>query len=164
MPRQAFSPISDKDKKWIADHLEAAKAFVWKKSPKDSGRVVTLESLDRAWKAWVDSKPTETAEINTTINAVSVQFGKFLVDKAGFEWTIASDVKGTDLAVRALPGEGDIVVFPSTFISKRFARGETDFFFFSAKAIQDQVASATAAKSTEEAPAPKPWWKKMLGK
>ena len=75
----------------------------------------------------MDGRPSDTDDINGAINAVGIAFGSILVEKQGFNWTIATDEHGTDLAIRALPDKGDVVVFPANFVAKRWDRRERDF-------------------------------------
>ena len=71
--------------------------------------------------------PTSTEEINHAINCVGIRFGSLLVETGEFAWCIASDDWGMDLAVRALPDRGDILVYPADFVSKRWESRTTDF-------------------------------------
>jgi len=50
-----------------------------------------------------------------------------LIECLGFEWVIATDEKGSDLAVYGCPGSGDILVFPANFIAKRWEKREINF-------------------------------------
>ena len=83
-------------------------------------------------------------QINGTINIIGVQFGQFLVDAVGFRWVVASDKQGTDLAILALPGQGDVLVYPANFVAKRWERRETDFLARSFDAIREQVKEVAA--------------------
>jgi hypothetical protein len=78
------------------------------------------------------------------------------VDRAGFEWTIAADDHGTDLAVRALPGRGDVLVYPANFVAKRWERRESNFLAASFQAIRENVAGIAAGSAPAER---RPWWK-----
>ncbi len=71
--------------------------------------------------------PTNTDDINYAINCIGIPFGSLLVQTGEFEWCIASDDWGTDLAVRGLPGRGDVLVYPADFVSKRWESRTTDF-------------------------------------
>jgi hypothetical protein len=127
MKLPAFSELRDAERGWIELQLKAARGFVSAFSPADAWDPIRLEALDRAFGSWPDGHPSNAEDINGAINAVGIAFGSILVEKQGFKWTIASDEQGTDLAVRALPGEGDVVVFPANFVAKRWDRKERDF-------------------------------------
>jgi hypothetical protein len=122
-----FSSLKQAEREWIATQLENAAQLVASFAPEDAGGPITLKSLDRTWEAWLATSPTEVEEINGVINCIGVQFGQILVDKAGFEWTIASDEAGTDLAVRALPNRADVLMYPANFVAKRWESRETGF-------------------------------------
>jgi hypothetical protein len=149
MANPTFSPLTEQERAWIAERLEGARRFVETFSPNESGRPVTLAGLDRAWAAWLQQNIQDNTEVNDAINMVGVQFGQFLVDRAGFQWTIASDAQGTDLAVLALPGRGDFLVYPANFVSKRWERRQSNFLATSFQAIQQDVAKE----------ARRPWWR-----
>jgi hypothetical protein len=154
--KQTFSPLSDGERAWIAQQLESARLFVAAMSPADADGPVTLEALDRAWAAWLSQADTDNAQVNGAINAVGVQFGQFLVDRAGFAWTIAADAQGTDLAALALPGCGDVLVYPANFVAKRWERRESNFLAASFQAIREQVAAVAAGSGATER---RPWWR-----
>lgn len=103
----------------------------------DAGHPLTLAALDRAYPAWLASGPSDGHQINAIINAVGIAFGRFLVDEIGFKWVIATDQYGSDLAIYALPGNGDVLVYPANFVAKRWERRETNFL----ERAYEQIAS-----------------------
>ena len=141
---------------WIQQQLDAAKLFIEAFSPADAGQPSSREALDRAFAAWLAQNSQDNAEVNGVINAVGIRFGQFLVDEANFRWVVASDAQGTDLAVLALPGRGDVLVYPANFVAKRWERRETPFLASAFDQIKQQVAEVEARGAS--AP-PKPWWK-----
>jgi hypothetical protein len=148
-----FSPLGDGERAWVARQLDGARLFVAAMSPADAGAPVTLSALDRAWAAWLPQADGEQAD--AAINAVGTQFGQFLVDRAGFAWTIATDAHGTDLAILALPGRGDVLVYPANFVAKRWERRESGFLAASFEAIREQVASVAGGRPAGR----RPWWR-----
>ena len=156
MANPTFSSLTDGERAWIAQQLEGARLFVAAMCPADAGQPITLEALDRAFAAWLPQAGNDTNQINGTINAVGVQFGQFLVDEIGFEWTIATDAQGTDLAVRALPGQGDVLVYPANFVAKRWERRESNFLAASFGAIRENVTAIAAGYSASSR---RPWWR-----
>jgi hypothetical protein len=134
MPAQ-ISSLNAAEDAYVKQQLGEATAFVRRFSPGDGGRTVTLDIMDRAFAAWLSSDPQSAAEINQTINVVGAVLGDALCREAGFAWVIASDEYGTDLAVIALPGEGDVLVYPANFVAKRWERRETGFLAASCKTI-----------------------------
>jgi hypothetical protein len=151
-----FSPLSDEDWAWLQNQLEAAPLFVEAFAPDEAGRPVTLRSLDRAFAAWLGRGTRDGDEINGTINVVGLRFGQFLVDEAGFEWVVAEDERGAELAIRALPGRGDVLVYPANFVAKRWKRRESNFLVAAFGAIREQTGWIDAAQ--RDAPR-RPWWR-----
>jgi hypothetical protein len=85
--------------------------------------------------------------MHATLEAVGVQFGQFLVDGAGFEWAVAADSRlGSELVVRALPGRGDVLVYPVKFVEKRLYGRESGFLASSFEAIREDVAAVAAGQ------------------
>ena len=156
MADATLSPLTDAERDWIARQLEGARLFVDAMSPDDAGRPVTLEALDRAFAAWLPQAGGDANEVNAAVNAVGIQFGQLLVNRAGFEWVVAADGQGTDLAVRALPGRGDVLVYPANFVAKRWQRRESNFLAASFEAIRQQVAAVAGAGGDEQR---RPWWR-----
>jgi Domain of unknown function (DUF3806) len=124
---QKIEPINEKEKAWIKTQLESASKFVEGFSSVDCGQSLTLAALDRAFAAWVASDPTDVDLINAIINYVGIAFGQILADSIGLEWVIATDDHGSDLAVHGLPEKGDVLIYPSNFVAKRWKRRETNF-------------------------------------
>lgn len=151
-----FSDLSVAERDWIQLQLNAACLLIDAFSPDDAGQPITLPALDRAFAAWLALGSQDSNEINGAINAVGIRFGQFLVDEAGFQWVIATDQHGTDLAVLALPGRGDVLVYPANFVAKRWERKETNFLAASLNAIKQDVAGIEARWKDQPA---RPWWK-----
>jgi hypothetical protein len=167
---QRFTPVSSRRRAGIARHLEAARQFVATMSPADAGGPVTFDALDQAWAAWLPQVEASAATIEAdpatmvaaldpvaeamtaTLDAVGVQFGQFLVDQAGFEWAVAADDLGTELVVRALPGRGDVLVYPIKFVEKRWYQSETGFLASSFEAIREDVAEVASGRPAKHWP------------
>ena len=127
MKLPTFSELRDAERDWIELQLKAARGFVSAFSPGDAWDPIRLDALDRAFGTWLDGHPSDADDINGAINAVGIAFGSILVEKQDFRWTIAADEHGPDLAIRALPDEGDVLVFPANFVAKRWDKKERDF-------------------------------------
>jgi hypothetical protein len=125
--KQRIDPLNANEAAWIKSQLANATKFVEGFSPQGSEQPLTLSALDRAFAAWIASEPTDTGLINAVINYVGIAFGQALVDGIGFQWVIASDEQGSDLAVYAFPERGDVLVYPANFVAKRWERRETNF-------------------------------------
>jgi hypothetical protein len=145
--------LNEAEHEWISDQLQAAAQFVARHAPADAGSPLTISSLDRAFAAWMALQVTDIPEINAAINAVGVAFGSFLVREAGFSWVVASDAYGTELAVLALPGTANVLVYPASFVAKRWERKQTDFLEIcfhdmvaQTQAIQEELDRADGAE------------------
>jgi hypothetical protein len=156
MAGPSFSPLTDGERNWIANQLEKARMFFDAMSPNDKTNPLTLEALDRAWASWLSLGITDNEQVNATINAVGIQFGQHLVDEAGFAWTVATDSYGTELAVLALPGAGDVLVYPANFVAKRWERKESHFLRSGFDALRQQVEQVAKMHSPRKS---KPWWR-----
>jgi hypothetical protein len=153
---QTISDLTAKGHTWVAEEIDAANKFVASFSPMDSGKPLTLPSLDRAFKAWIATEPSEVDSINEVINAVGIAFGNFLAEGAGLRWVIATDEGGSDLAVFGLPGTGDVLVYPANLVAKRWERRETDFLV----KVHAEIAGSVRSLSAQHTPTDgKPWWK-----
>ncbi len=127
MNADVFSDITETERAWIEAQTALGYQLVSEYSPSDAHNQLCPQALDRAWTSWL-AKDIDDAEcINQVINGIGTCFGILLVNTGVFEWTIATDDFGTDLAVRALPERGDVVVFPANFVSKRWERKESAF-------------------------------------
>jgi hypothetical protein len=127
MSMQKIEPLNEKEKAWINKQVESAASFIERFSPIDSARPLTLGALDRAFAIWLASNPANPELINEAINSVGMAFGQALVDGIGLKWVVATDDRGTDLAVHGLPGNGDVLIYPANFVAKRWERRETGF-------------------------------------
>ena len=127
MTAPIIQQVTDREILWINTQLESARSFVTRYAAPPADCDLGVETLDAAWKAWISTAPTDTAEINQAINCIGISFGSLLVRTGEFAWCIASDDWGTDLAVRALPDRGNVLVYPADFVSKRWESRTTDF-------------------------------------
>jgi len=137
---QTISEPTTTENSWIEEQLNVAVRFVSSYSLPDSDKPLALDALDKAFKSWLASNPAPEMA-NGVVNAVGIAFGDSLVRSGAFRWVIVSDEYGTDLAVRALPGQGDVLVFPADFVTKRWERHEADFLGRSFAEIMASVRS-----------------------
>jgi hypothetical protein len=71
---------------------------------------------------------------NAIVNATGAAFGQLLVNTAGFRWVVVSDEHGTEMAIIALEGTADVVVYPMNLVAKRYETKERASSFPSSKA------------------------------
>jgi hypothetical protein len=119
------TPLTDNERAFITQQLDAAKQFV---ADYGSSRTMGLEAVEHAWASWLDRQAVDPGDPNPIINAVGVYFGQTLIEcMEGFGWVIATDDAGTDLAVFGLPGTGDVLIYPANLVAKRYERREAWF-------------------------------------
>ena len=148
--REKISPLNESEVAWVRAQLQSASKFVAGFSPEDSEQSLTLAALDRAFAAWVTSEPLDPDLINSIINYVGIAFGQALVDRIGFNWVIATDERGSDLAVYTASEQGDALVYPANFVAKRWTRHETNFL----EKACNQIARDVRAASQKQYPSP----------
>ena len=141
MDTPTFSELTDKERDWVSAHLEALPLFIEAYSPSDKGQPVSIGVLDRAFAAWLAQDIQDSTLVNGVINTVGIRFGQFLVDGAGFQWVIATQHNHSDLAILALPGRGDALVYPANFVAKRWERRKSNFMAAAFDDIQRQVSA-----------------------
>lgn len=156
MGKTTFSDLTKKECDWLQTQLDALPLFVEAFSPADAGQPVTLQVLDRVFAAWLAQDSGDNAEANAAINVVGIRFGQFLVDGAGFRWVIAADKAGSDLAVLALPGRGDVLIYPANFVAKRWEQRQSHFLAEAFDSIRRQLEQIQATTSDS---ARRPWWR-----
>jgi Domain of unknown function (DUF3806) len=130
---------TEKEKQWIEQQLKGAAKLVDIFWPQDAGKPLTLMALDCAYTTWYVGNEKDTQIINAVINRVGVAFGQFLVDGLGLIWVIATDERGSDLAVYGPPGKADVLIYPANFVAKRWDRQEAQFLEKSYNQIAEQV-------------------------
>ena len=131
-----FDPLTEAETTWLKDQLRCATAFVGDAS---TDQLPPLTSLDEAFARFVALGDAANAEANGIVLCVGAAFGEHLVRDLGFQWGIATDDWGTDIAVLARPGRGDCTVYPTDFVAKRWERRETNFLVGSLEQISEML-------------------------
>jgi hypothetical protein len=132
------TPLSDDERQWVATQLEAARAFV---ADYGSARTIDLPAIEHAWASWLDRQAVDPDDPDPVLNAVGVYFGQSLVDSLdGFDWVHTEDDAGVDLAVFGLPGAGDVLIYPASVVSERYASRDAAFLVSGHETIVQQVA------------------------
>jgi hypothetical protein len=122
-----IKPLTKVEFDWIEQGLNTAQAFVAQFLGPDACEGISLTSLDRAFGEWLATDPSESAQIDSTIDAVSAAFGQLLVQHLTMNWVIVEDEGAAALAVHALPGQGDVLIYPKDLVAKRWQRREKDY-------------------------------------
>ena len=142
--QQRIEDLNDAEREWLASCIDGARQLVAAYSPADASRPLDAGILDRAYSAWLATGDSDTDRINQVINAVGFAFGELLVEAARFRWVVATDQYGCEMALLALPGRGDVLVYPSNMVAKRWQSRETGFLAPLFGAITQQVRDVEA--------------------
>lgn len=140
---RSFDPLSETEARYVGDQLVRAHNFALALDPRAEGVLPSLESLDRAFENYL-AAGGEPSDADEVVQAVGAAFGARLVDALGFRWVIATDEYGTDLAVLARPGRGDVAIFPAEFVAKRYERPEAPFLVAAFDEISQQLREIAA--------------------
>lgn len=124
---QKISDLSPSEQQWVRSNIELAgeiaKAYGLGVEPGDN---LDPQALHTAWSAWLADHARGEEDPNPFINAFGCAFGNYLVGRLGLEWKVVEDEHGTEMAVWGR--EGDVLVFPSNLVGKRYVEGTTTFF------------------------------------
>jgi hypothetical protein len=123
---QQILEINDSESKWIGDNLQTTKNILQIVLGEERDDWLTPAHLDAAYSAWLSIHQRGVGDPNPMINAFGIAFGQYLVDIVGLEWKAVSDDYGTEIAVYGKPG--NIIVFPTNLVAKRYEKNETGFF------------------------------------
>jgi hypothetical protein len=122
-----FEDLQDNEREWLSSCIGSAEELVAAYSPADIERPLDAAVLDRVWATYLATGDTDMNRVNEFLTVISLTFGQLLVEAVGFAWVVASDEYGTEIALLALPGKGDALVYPINMITKRWESQETDF-------------------------------------
>lgn len=139
----SFAPLTAAEVGWVREQLDRAREFVREFDPEGAVEPSSLEALDRAFANYLEAG-AEPGMANGVVLAVGAAFGAELVESLGFAWIIATDEAGSDLAVLARPGRGDVTIFPTEFVAKRYERREAPFLAAAVAEIRHHLAEIAA--------------------
>ena len=112
---RSFEPLTVAENEWVEDQLELARDFLREFGPDEPQPQLTLEALDSAFQKYLTSN-ADPSTANGVMLAIGAAFGARLVHDLGFRWVVVTDDYGTDLAVLARPGRGDVIIVPADFV------------------------------------------------
>lgn len=134
-----ISELNDSERGWLGAHLKVAQSLADASAGAAAPSPLTPALLDAVWNAWIPTAAQDPESVNTIINAIGAAFGQFLVDSDGFRWVVASDEHGTEMAVIALEGTADVVLYPMNLVAKRYETGTEGFILPLLEQIRNQV-------------------------
>jgi Domain of unknown function (DUF3806) len=136
-----ISELNDSEREWLGAHLRVAKSVADAYAGADAESPLTPALLDAAWNAWIPTAAQDPEMANTIVNAIGAAFGQFLADSDGFRWVVASDEHGTEMAIIALEGTADVILYPMNLVAKRYESGEQGFILPVLEQIRNQVSN-----------------------
>jgi hypothetical protein len=140
---RSFDPLSEPEARYVSEQLVRAHDFALALDPRAECVCPSLASLDRAFENYL-AAGGEPSDANEVVQAVGAAFGARLVEALGFQWVIATDEYGTDLAVLARRGRGDVTIYPVDFVAKRYERQEAPFLVAAFDSISKQLREIAA--------------------
>lgn len=143
LPR--FQELNEAERQWVASCIEAGRHMVAAYAPADAQGPLDPDVLDRTYAAWLATGEANGDRINHAINAIGFAFGQLLIDAAGFHWVVATDHFGSEVGLRALPGKGDLLVYPANMVAKRWQQRETMFLRPIFEVVTKQVRDVQAS-------------------
>jgi hypothetical protein len=140
---RSFEPLTTAEEQWVRDQLVLAHEFVRAFVRDNHNSELTLKSLDEAFERYLASE-SDPSTANGVVLAIGAAFGTRLVEDLGFQWIVVMDEYGTDLAVLARRGRGDVTIVPGDFVAKRYERKEAPFLVAAFAEIRDQLRKIAA--------------------
>ncbi len=117
IPLSPTQPLRDEDRAEIDGHLQALDD-----AGVDIDDLTSLSNgLDAAYQAWAGAKDTDHGQI---VQRFSVGIGEHLSRHTDLDWSLVSDVFGTDLGL-VESSRAMFMVVPSNIVAARWMRGET---------------------------------------
>lgn len=145
---EKFEALSSKEQEWLRQKLDRLNKYISDLVPEHSGSKVDAKILDQLWMAWKKSAPEDNEAAAGFLQAFGVGFGQLLVEEAGFEWAILTDVAGADFVVRALPYTANTRIVPIDFVLTRYENDENEFVAETQREIAKILAKAAEEWNT----------------
>ena len=117
-----IEPPNDAERKWIAENVERAAAMAAKYGGEAE---LSAAGLDRVWVLFTKAIREQSGDPNGVINMIGLGFGHLLANATGLAWAVVTDENGTEIALHRV--RGDVLVFPTNLVAKRWQSGEGEF-------------------------------------
>lgn len=127
-------PLNDSEQHWIEEHLQQLHASgVNIEDPTNLGR-----HYDVLLTHWLSTPQDLRPDPNADINLIGIGLGEYLHQWTGLSWVVAADAGSTEIALHGQPG--DVLIYPTNAVAKRWVARETGFLPGFAAEILDAVA------------------------
>jgi hypothetical protein len=149
--------LTDEERAWVARMVDAATAIAdaYHLAP-PPGQPMEPERLDTLWRSWLPDPGFAGQDPMLFLNPFGMALGQWLADRTGLDWAMATDERGTGVAIRN--EAGDIIVLPVDVVRKGFESRSAAFFVEVARDVEEQVRSsrepADAMAEPSAGPAP----------
>src|SRR3954470_17825776 len=77
---------------------------------------------DEMLNAWLRLDELQRPAPDAIINQIGLAFGQYVADRARLEWTVATDARGTEIALRR--ASGGVLFYPTNLVAQRWAAHE----------------------------------------
>jgi hypothetical protein len=147
--------LTDEERAWVARMVDAATAIAaaYHLAP-PPGEPMEPARLDTLWRSWLPDPGFAGQDPMLFLNPFGLALGQWLVDRTGLEWRMATDERGTDVAIWSQSGEGgEVLVLPVDAVRKGFESRSAAFFVEVAEEVAEQV-RASREGPPEAAPEP----------
>jgi hypothetical protein len=134
---QEILELSQPEREWLARNLALVRDLVQGFAGKEEPRWLVPANLDQGYRSWHSVHKRGKEDPNPVINAFGIAFGQYLIDSLGLEWKLAKDKDSTELVVHGAVGE--ILLFPTNLVAKRYVSGQLDFFLPLSQSISEEV-------------------------
>lgn len=134
---QQVTDVNEGERNWIGENLQIMKALVIDTLAAGPDDWLTSTNLDQVYRAWLAAHQRGVEDPNPMINAFGIAFGQLFVNVLGLEWKVVTDQYGTEIAVHGQPG--DVVVFPTNLVAKRYEKNEAGFFESLFSSMKEQI-------------------------
>lgn len=146
--------LTDEERAWVARMVDAATAIAaaYHLAP-SPGQPMEPERLDTLWRSWLPDPGFAGQDPMLFINPFGLALGQWLVDRTGLEWRMASDERGTEIAIWGEAGE--VLVLPVDVVRKGFESRSGAFFVEVAREVEEGVRTRREGvpEPTADAPA-----------
>ena len=122
-PKPELSPLSEAEIQWRDKQFKAAQ-IIARRYTGDCEDLPSLAMLDEVVEGWLDDNESRI-EVNVLINAIGIAFGQHLANSSALTWVIATDTRGSDLALYRENSE--VLIYPANAVAKRIVAEERRF-------------------------------------
>lgn len=119
-----IEPLGISESQWRGQQLEAARQLV-ERYCGTSEMPPSLASLDEVVARWFDDHEPDRPEATDLVNAVGIAFGHHVAAASGLTWVLATDAKGTEIALHRAAGE--VLVYPTNLVAEQVVANERSF-------------------------------------